>query len=404
MNISPNNKWLLLGLTTATYSFAVGAERMCLPVLFGEISRDLELSKIQVGIVWGMDPLAGVFVGLAGGLFVDRFGLARTLAAISILSGLLGALRGLSTSFTGLAAIMFIFGLPVAMMPTVVPKAAAIWFFGRRLAFANSILVVGLTFGAVMATMVSATFLSPLLGGWRYVLFLYGVPPLIVGLIWAIVAKVERDSKSLAPTTVLSFRRALSHVAANRQVWILGVIMMGQMAAFVGLTGYLPLHLREIGLTPLKADGMMTLFTGTTAIAAIPMGILSDRIESRTRFLVPLCFMMSASLCLIPFSNGFLLWGLIALNGTFRGGIFPVLLSLFVETEGIEGKYAGTAIGIGMTLGMIGSFIAAPLGNGLAYMHSALPFIFWAALSAVVLFGFFFVRETARGKPVVSSL
>ena len=393
MNASPRNRWLLLGLATATYAFTVGAERMCLPVLFSEIAQDLDLSKVQVGVVWGMDPLAGVFVGLAGGLLVDRFGLARTVAVISFLAGLFGALRGLSTGFTSLALIMFMFGLAVAMMPTVVPKAAAMWFFGQNLALANSILVAGLTLGAVASTMTSATFLSPLFGSWRYVLILYGAPPAALGVVWFFVAKGGRDHKAPAPASVTSFKESLFHVASTKQVWLLGLVQMGQMAAFIGLTGYLPLYLRETGLSPLKADGMMAILTGASALSAVPMGALSDRIGSRKKFLVPICVMMSASLALLPFAEGFSLWGLIAVNGLLRGGILPVILSMFVETEGISGQYAGTAIGIGMTLGMIGSFLSTPVGNGLAYIHPGLPFIFWASLSFAVLAGFFFVRE-----------
>jgi cyanate permease len=395
MNASPRNRWLLLGLATATYGLTAGAERLCLPVLFSEIARDLDLSKVQVGVVWGMDPLAGVFVGLAGGLLVDRFGLARILAVVGVLAGLFGALRGLSTSFTGLAFIMFIFGLAVAMTPTVVPKAAAMWFFGKNLALANSVLVAGLTLGAVVSTMTSATFLSPLLGSWRYVLFLYGAPPAALGVVWFFVAKGERDHKACARASVSSFKEALSHVASTKQVWILGVIQMGQMAAFVGLIGYLPLYLRETGLSPLKADGMMAILTGASAVSAVPMGALSDRIGSRKKFLIPICIMMSATLALLPFAEGFSLWGLIAMNGILRGGILPAFMSMFVETEGISGQYAGTAIGIGMTLGMIGSFLSTPVGNGLAYIHPGLPFIFWASLSFAVLAGFFFVREVA---------
>jgi nitrate/nitrite transporter NarK len=76
-----------------TYGSVVGLERMCMPVLFKEISLDLNLSLVSVGTIWGMDPLAGVLIAIPGGLLVDRFGIKRTLAVICILAGLLGALR-----------------------------------------------------------------------------------------------------------------------------------------------------------------------------------------------------------------------------------------------------------------------------------------------------------------------
>jgi NNP family nitrate/nitrite transporter-like MFS transporter len=343
-----------------------------------------------------MDPLAGVFVCLVAGLLVDRFGLVRMMAVTSILAGLLGGLRGLSTGFMSMAAMMFVFGLSVAMMPSIVPKAAATWFFGRHLGFANGVLVVGMMLGSIMATMLSATLFSPLLGGWRNVLFLYGVPPTLIGILWLLALRAESNCEIPTTKDGKTFKEALCHVVSIKQVWILGIIMMGQIGAFVGLTGYLPLYLREIGWEAMNADGMMTVLTGTTAIAAIPMAVLSDRLGSRKTVLIPTGLMMSISLGLVPFVDGLFLWTLMALNGILRGGMFPLLISLIIETEGIEARYAGTATGIGTTLGMMGGFISPPVGNGFADIHFGLPFVFWAILSSIVLLGFFFVREKRR--------
>jgi cyanate permease len=403
MNISSMNRWHLLALATATYGFTAGTERMCLPVLFDEIAKGLELSKVEVGTIWGMDPLAGVFVCFIAGLLVDRFGLVRMMAAISILAGLLGGLRGLSTGFMSLAAIMFVFGLSVAMTPTIMSKAAATWFFGPHLGFANGVLIVGMMLGAIMGTMLSATLVSPLLGGWRNVLFLYGVPPILLGVLWFLAARVESNREIPMATDAKTLKEALYHVASIKQVWILGIIMMGQMGSFIGLIGYLPLYLRVIGWEPMNADGMMTVLIGTSAIAAIPIAILSDRLGSRKKVFIPAGLMMATSLGLVPFVDGLFLWTLMAINGILRGGMFPLLTSLIVETEGIEARYAGTATGIGTTLGMIGGFLSPPLGNGLADIHPALPFIFWAVLSSMVLLGFFFVRERGRASRDLAS-
>jgi hypothetical protein len=81
--------------------------------------------------------------------------------------------------------------------------------------------------------------------------------------------------------------------------------------------------------------------------------------------------------------------------------MFPLLISLIIETEGVEARYAGTATGISTTLGMMGGFLSPPLGNGLADIHFGLPFIFWAILSSIFLLGFFFVREKSYARKVL---
>jgi cyanate permease len=393
MNIRSMNRWYLLALASATFGLAAGAERMCLPVLFNEIAEGLSLGKVEVGAIWGMDPLAGVFVGLVAGLLADRFGIVRMMALTSILAGLFGGLRGLSTGFISMAGIMFVFGLSVAMMPTIVPKAAATWFFGRHLALANGVLIVGMMAGSIMATMLSATLLSPLLGGWRNVLFLFGIPPTLMGILWLKIIRAENIREITTTTSGRRFREALYHVVSIKQVWILGIIMLGNMGGYLGLVGYLPLYLRDMGWDPIHADGMMAVLTGTSAIGAIPLAMLSDRLGSRKKVLIPTGLFISISLFLVPFVDGLLLWTLIALNGILRGGMFPLTTSLMIETEGIEARYAGTATGLGTTLAMVGGFLSPPLGNGLADLHHGLPFVFWAMLASTVLLAFFFVRE-----------
>jgi MFS family permease len=215
MNNRSMNRWYLLALASATFGLAAGAERMCLPVLFNEIAEGLSLGKVEVGAIWGMDPLAGVFVGLVAGLLADRFGIVRMMALTSILAGLFGGLRGLSTGFISMAGIMFVFGLSVAMMPTIVPKAAATWFFGRHLALANGVLIVGMMAGSIMATMLSATLLSPLLGGWRNVLFLFGIPPTLMGILWLKIIRAENIREITTTTSGSRFREISASLLAG---------------------------------------------------------------------------------------------------------------------------------------------------------------------------------------------
>jgi MFS family permease len=190
-----NYQWYALALAILTY-FSNGAVRMCLPVLFKEISTDLSLSLVNIGTIWGMDPLAGVFVGLPAGLLADRFGVKRTLIVVCFLEGVFGALRGFSVNFTSFTAIMFVFGVMAATMPSVVPKATAVWFRGRNLGVSQALLTIASSLGQMSGTMFSATVFSPLLGGWRHVLFLYSIPPVVMSLVWAVFGKVRIPVKS----------------------------------------------------------------------------------------------------------------------------------------------------------------------------------------------------------------
>ena len=128
-----------------------------------------------------------------------------------------------------------------AAAPAVVPKATAEWFSGKRLGLANGILYVMWSGGAMVATQFSATFFSPRLGGWQHVLFLYGIPAVLLGFIWWITGR-DPDRLEAATTPApekIPFRQAISHIAHMKEVWIIAIITLFNWGAGME-TGRLP--------------------------------------------------------------------------------------------------------------------------------------------------------------------
>ena len=76
----------------------------------------------------------------------------------------------------------------------------------------------------------------------------------------------------------------------------------------------------------------------------------------------------------------------------------PLSNVLIFEAKGIGSTYGGTAIGLMTSLGMIGGFLAPPLGNSLERYGAAMPFLFWAALAAASLPLFLFLRTRKEDK------
>ncbi len=393
---SSNYKWYVLTLGTLTHAFAFAMPWMSLPVLFKEISEDLDLSLVQIGTVWGMFPLAGMFVVLLGGLMGDRFGVKRALTALCFLTGLSVALIGLSGSFVSFAATMFLFGLLGINIPTNVHKAAGIWFPGQQLGLANGIAAMGMGLGFTVGSMISATVLSPLLGGWRNVMFLYGAVSIGMGILWLLSRSGPGQSRSSASSaSSVPFRQALSRVVGSRGVWLLGLSILGQMACIQGLVGYLSLYLQDIGWTSASADGALAAANAAATMATIPIAFLSDRIGSRKIVLFGAILITAISTGLLSVASGALIWVLAIMALLTRDGFMAVLVTMLTETKGIGAVYAGTALGLTMTLSRLGGFISPPLGNSLASpANPGLPFILWAALCVIALFGCSFVKET----------
>jgi sugar phosphate permease len=389
---SPNYRWYILAVTMLTYAFVTGAARLCMPVLFKQISDDIGLDVVQIGMIWGMDPLAGIFIGLPGGLLADRFGVRRTAAAVCILAGIFGALRGISVGFFSMATMMFLFGLTVAAAPSVIPKVTAEWFGGRQLGLANALLNIAWGVGAMAATMFSATALSPLLGSWRWVMLFFGIPCAILGFLWLTTREPEASQLPDTFAVKVPFKEALSKVARIKEVWILGLMTTFIWGASMGLIGYLPLYLRNIGWTATNADSVITVFSGVTSIGVIPMVLFSDKIGSRKIVMSISIISMIISLALIPTANMTGIWILVVICAFLRSGsaLFNVMI---FEIKGVGSTYGGTATGLATTISMVGAFLAPPLGNSLAKIDPGYPFFFWAGLAAIALPMLFFIKN-----------
>ncbi|MDD5338931.1 MAG: MFS transporter [Dehalococcoidales bacterium] len=398
---SSNYRWYILFLSMLAYAVIAGSARMCMPVLFKEIGDNLSLDVVALGTVWGMDPLAGVFVGLPSGLLADRFGTKRTIAFLCIMAGFLGALRGFSTNFLSLAATMFLFGLMSAALPSVVPKVTAEWFSGKYLGIANALLNVLWAIGSMIATQFSATTFSPALGGWRNVMFLYGAPALLLGLLWVFTGREPTSKpKGFEPKVAkVPFREAILHVMRIKEVWIVGLVTMMLWGASMGYIGYLPLYLRNIGWEPTVADSTMTILSFMMMLGSIPMVLISDRLHTRKWVLVACIASVTIFLALMPFVNTTWIWILLIVSSFLRAGTNSLFNVILLEIPEVGATYGGTAIGMANTISMIGAFLAPPIGNSLEQYGVGMPFLFWAFLSLLSLGILFVIKEKKKKKP-----
>jgi cyanate permease len=390
-----NYRWYVLALAALTHTFAVAIPMMCLPVLFKEIAEDLGLSLVQIGVIWGIGALPGIFIALIGGAIGDRFGTRRTLTVVCLLVGLTSALRGLSGDFVTFGLTVFLFGLVMPVVPMNVHKTCGIWFSSRQLGLANGIVAMGMALGFMVASMISATLLSPWLGGWRNVLFFYGAIPIALSIFWYLSRPPATDDVETAagePKT-RSLRQTVSHVVRIRNVWLLGLTVWGINGCIQGTLGYLPLYLRGIGWPGAGADGAAATFHAFSMIFVIPLALWSDKLGSRKMVLMMATLMIITGVGTLSIVDGPMVWVSVIMAGFVRDGFMATLMTMIIETERVGARYAGTAIGLAMVFVGLGSLIAPPVGNSLAAIAPSLPFVFWAGLATVGFFSLYLTKE-----------
>ena len=278
-NPQSSYRWWILAIATITGTLVSAIPFNCMPVLFKEISDDLGLSLVQIGSIWGIANLAGIFVSIIAGVLSDKFGIRLILSLFCILVGITGALRGLSDTFFILALTVFLNGIARLVVPITVTKAIGIWFRGRNLGLAMGIGAMGMGLGLMLGPMISATVVSPALGGWRNVMYLYGGVSALVGVLWAIFGR-EPDRSNLLPlgSTAVPLRQSLFKLIRLKAIWFISLSMLFRVGGLMGTMGYLPLFLRNQGWTEVAADGTLAAFYGISTLCVVPLSFLSDRL------------------------------------------------------------------------------------------------------------------------------
>jgi MFS family permease len=400
--IHKNYKWYLLGLVMLTNMLISAIPSMAMSVLSKEISLDLHLSLAQIGVVWGIGSLPGIVTGLLAGAISDRLGPKRVLVVGCLVVGLLGAGRGLAQNFAMMTVIVFLVGVFSPFINTNGIKTCGLWFPPRQLGMANGGISMGMAFGFLAGSMLSATLLSPLLGGWRNVLILYGILGMLFAIPWFFSHAAPRDHPSAGAALHISIRQALTRVVRIKNIWLLGLTLFGVGGCIQGLLGYLPLYLRNIGWKPLYADGAISAFHLISLLFTLPIALWSDRLGSRKRLLFIAATVIALGTGLLSVVSGMLILGCVLLAGFVRDGFMAIYTTMVIETDGIGPTYTGTAWGFVMAISGIGNVIAPPLGNSLAVYGPSMPFAFWAGMAVFGMVCLSLTKTPYREKRVSS--
>ena len=392
---------LVLGCAISFFVFAVATSAM--PVLFDEISRDLNLSIVQVGVVWGASSAAGIVSIIVAGLLADRYGVRRVLAVFCIMAGVFGAVRGLADSLGTLVGTCILFGLFAEAVPVIVVKTVSQWFHGRNLGAAQGVLTASVGGGLMVGAAISATVMSPWLGGWHHVLMAYGVVSVVLGLLWFATAPAPPALSSPdIHERPASFGASLRRVTRSRSVWLIAIAMMGFAGSNKSVMGYLPLYLRNAGWSNTSADGALAALNAAGTSCAIPFALLSDRLGRRKTVLMPALVISIAGTFMLAWFTTPAVWLFAVMVGMVRDMIWAMAATMAVEAEGIGPENAGTAVGLVHSFTRLGYTIAPPAGNALAAASPGAPYLVWAGLG-VLAFIFFWMVPEKRNRPLVGA-
>ena len=300
-------------------------------------------------------------------------------------------------TFTFVVAITtLITGFAQWSIPMNVHKTCGVWFPTKHLGMANGVVSVGMALGFLLGSLLAATVFSPLFGGWRNVLFMYGAVAILFGAFWWFSHEKARDDRQQNRQTI-TYREAIGHVLRFRNLWLLCLATAGVSGCVNGLLGFLPLYLRNLGWAPAIADSTLASFHAASMLFAIPIALFSDRIGNRRSVLMLAALLIGTGTGLVGLTSGTLISVAVLIAGLARDGFMAITMTAIIEVKGIGARFAGSATGLTMSVLGIANVLAPPAGNWLAKFGSGLPFFFWAALAFSGLVAYLFMRHPAIG-------
>ncbi len=396
--ITDGQRRYAFGLSALINFIVFAAAMAAMPVLFTEIAEELGLNLVEIGAVWGLTSTAGIFTIIIGGLLADRYGTRRVLAVFCVGAGIFGALRGISSSLSELVVTSLLFGAFAEAVPVIVIKSISQLFHDRGLGASQGVLTACVGGGMMVGAMISATVLSPLFGGWQYVLYFYGGLSALLGILWYFTIPATAGQAHESAAERPSLRESFARVLRCRNVWFTGIAMMGFAGSNKGLMGYLSIFLQRGGWSNVAADASLAVYNAAGTAAAIPLTMASDRLGKRRAILVPAMIVSTIGIALIGFTSGAAFWLVIIVTGAFRDMIWAMAATMTVESEGIGPGSAGAAVGIVHAFTRLGYTYAPAAGNALAAVNPGGPFLLWAGLCALGLLFFALAKETGRGR------
>lgn len=154
-------------------------DRICISAAAPAIMKDLDLSFVQMGIVFSAFTLAYSLFEVPSGWLGDVRGPRRVLTRIVLWWSAFTMLTGAARGFRSLVAIRFLFGAGEAGAFPNVAHSFSRWFPMRERGRANGVLFLGSRLGGMLSAPVALLLIAR--WGWRASFVVFG----LLGIVWA---------------------------------------------------------------------------------------------------------------------------------------------------------------------------------------------------------------------------
>ncbi|MCR6544432.1 MFS transporter [Dehalobacterium formicoaceticum] len=281
-------------------------DRMVMTVAIPYISKEFNLTSVQMGVVMSAFFMGYTFFQLPGGMLSDKFGARKVMTFAIAWWSAFTAFTGMITSYTSLLVVRVLFGLGEASFPSGSWKTISTWFPKKERATANSMMMAASAIGTAIAPLFVVGIMSYF--GWRSVFLFLFIPGIIIAaLIWVFVRDNPAQSKMITPEelSVIQEDNSINEQdAANKEavnklsfkdiiklpvMWKLFFLWLTFDIVFWGFGSWIPSYLvneRHFVMVKMGIIASLPYFAGT--IGTWVSGYISDKffVGKRRNFII----------------------------------------------------------------------------------------------------------------------
>lgn len=283
----------------ATAFFFIGLiaymDRANLAVVAEPMMRDLNLSKVEFGLLGSLFSLGYALTQIPGGIMAERFGTRFTITASLIAWSVMTFLTALVPKFLWLCVVRFFFGVGEA--PTYPANAVfnSWWFSTTEKARSASLLLAGSYFGPVIAPTLTVAIM--LLWGWQVVFYIFGAAGFVIAAVWYLLSRSRPEEHPLISAAELEFIKSERSVNTTKTAvkapwssfisrtdfWAVGMQYFFATFSINLFLVWLPTYLQEAKGFSLTHMGIAASFPWLAiCVSVLSGGALSDYLLRRT--------------------------------------------------------------------------------------------------------------------------
>ena len=343
-----------------------------LPAALPALREEFGLGLVQASLLVSVFQVAGMLLGLFGGMLADRFGPRRVMRAGLVCAAAGSAIGAVAADATVLLASRAVesagFILSVLPGPALLARRVAPQRLRAAMGLWSAYMPCGMALGLVLSPLAYGTV------GWRPVW--WAIAAACIAMAALLGAAVAPDPRGRAPDDALGLVR---DTLSSPRPWLLAGTFGCYAAQWMGVFSFLPTLYAEAGIG-LALAGSLTAFGVAINIAGnLASGVLMQRGVSRSTLIATgaLSMLAGAWLCFgsgAPFAlryGGVLLFSAV-------GGLIPGALFASTPAYAPHPRAVSTTTGLMQQGSTLGQFVSPPLIAAVASASGGWHNTWWA--------------------------